>query len=101
MKDTFRIQIKVLDFLNYDFTHIQEWPANPLKEPIPSTGNALISEWFPINVCLCVHTAFKAALAEADFQRREYIRVKEGKKHKTSSILFSQHSIMLPGKQLI
>jgi len=32
-----------------------------------------------------VHTAFKAALAEADYQRREYIRVKEGKKYKTSS----------------
>lgn len=32
-----------------------------------------------------MHTAFKAALAEADYQRREYIRVKEGKKHKTSS----------------
>lgn len=29
---------------------------------------------------LYVHTAFKAALAEADYQRREYIRVKEGKK---------------------
>lgn len=28
---------------------------------------------------LYVHTAFKAALAEADYQRREYIRVKEGK----------------------
>lgn len=32
-----------------------------------------------------MHIAFKAALAEADFQRREYIRVKEGKKYKTSS----------------
>lgn len=29
---------------------------------------------------LYVHAAFKAALAEADYQRREYIRVKEGKK---------------------
>lgn len=37
--------------------------------------------------CVCVHAAFKAALAEADYQRREYIRVKEGKEHKTSSTL--------------
>uniref|UniRef100_A0A8C5FV50 Myomesin 2a n=1 Tax=Gadus morhua TaxID=8049 RepID=A0A8C5FV50_GADMO len=29
--------------------------------------------------------AFKAALAEADYQRREYIRVKEGKTHQTFS----------------
>lgn len=34
-------------------------------------------------------TAFKAALAEADFQRREYIRVKEGKKKEYHLFFFS------------
>lgn len=37
---------------------------------------------------ISVHTAFKAALAEADFQRREYIRVKEGKKKWISYFFF-------------
>lgn len=60
---------------------------------------------------LYVHTAFKAALAEAEYQRREYIRVKEGKEHKASStfklvwaLLYlaqDQHNTMLPGRQLI
>lgn len=57
---------------------------------------------------LYVHKGFKAALAEADYQRREYIRVKEGKKHKTSSTYPAFHDLapdlcttMLPARQLI
>lgn len=58
-----------------------------------------------------MHAVFKAALAEADYQRREYVRVKEGKRHKTSSALqlvcaspdfaWDRGTTMLPGKQLI
>lgn len=50
------------------------------------TGNAVIIQLLSVYVYLYVNIAFKAALAEADYQRREYIRVKEGKKHKTSFI---------------
>lgn len=58
-----------------------------------------------------MHAVFKAALAEAEYQRREYIRVKEGKRHKTPSAFqlvcastdfaWDQGTTMLPGKQLI
>lgn len=53
-----------------------------------------------------VKTAFKAALAEADFQRREYIRVKEGKKRVISifpvfySEGFIHHKYFLQGNQV-
>lgn len=48
--------------------------------------STIYRQHFPLNVHLCVLTAFKEALAEADYQRREYIRVKEGKAHEYHSL---------------